>query len=894
MSERSFRRAFRLALGGRRRIEQEMDEELAFHLQARIEQLERRGLSPTEARAEAVRRFGSLHDARPRLHRSATRTARRVWMREHLEGLGHDVRHTVRALRRTPGFVAVTLLTLAIGIGADTAVVGLVSAVLLRMPPYANPQRLVMIWQQLPSVGDGPLGASPPEYVDYRDRNRAFASVGGYANLDLNLTGDGAPERIQAARVTSSLFPTLGVTPLLGRIFSAEDDRPGAAKVVVISYGLWQRRFGGDARALGRAMRLDEQPYTIVGVMPREFEFPWRGTPLSDRAELWIPMAFSPAELQARAESYDVRMIARLAPGVTLARARADVARIVAAVRREHPDVYTGNVQTRATAEPLAAEASASARPLLLTLLGAVGFVLLIACANVASLLLARAIARQRETAVRRALGASVGQVLRHAMVEAMLLASVGGAAGLALAYIMVGLVRSLGPAEIPGLAQAHLDARVLAFTVGLTLVTALLCGTAPALRATRHDAQQALRQGGRNASDGRERQHARAVLVALEAASAMLLLVAAGLLVHSFIQVLRVPPGFDPDGVVMVRTTFDRNRYASDDARRVAEHDIVERLARLPGVVAVGLTTHVPLADERRIGFAVDGRDPNEFHWAQNALVGDGYFRAMGIPLRRGRTFSAQDAPDAPAVAVINETMGRQYWPHGDPVGRAVLWGGRRLTIIGVVGDVRVSALDAPVQPTIYNSVFQVTSGATRFAVFLVRAPATTPATMLNAMRDVVWSVDRALPAFGGTTLRAVVSRSLATRRFVVLLLGAFAVTALALAVVGLHGVLSYSVTQRMPELGVRLALGARPSDLSWLVVRFGLRVAGAGIAVGALASLAAGTLIARLLFGVRPLDPMTYLVSIAALAGISLLASLAAARRAAHVDPTTALRVD
>ncbi|HEX5437991.1 MAG TPA: ABC transporter permease [Gemmatimonadaceae bacterium] len=794
MTERPFRRAFRLAPGGRRRLERELAEELAFHIEARIEQLVARGLAPDEARTEALRRFGSLPDARRQIRASAARTAHHVRAREGLGSLRRDLRHTLRSLRRSPGMVAVIVLTLAIGIGANAAVFGLVSAVLLRTPPYANPSRLVMLWQRLPEIGEGRFGASPPEYVDYRDRNRVFSELAGYINLDLDLTGEGTPERLQAARVTHTLFSTLGVKPFLGRAISAEEDRPGGAKVVVLSYGLWQRRFGGDANVLGRTLRLDEQPYTVVGVMPRGFQFPWQGTPVSDRAELWIPMAFTPAELQARAESYDVCMVARLARGVTLAQARQDISRIVREMRREHPDIYTGNLQTQATVEALVADASESARPLLLTLLGAVAFGLLIACANVANLLLTRGVARQHETAVRRALGASAGQVVRRALVEALVLAGSGAAAGLALAYGIVWIFRSLGPAQIPGLTQAHIDARVLAFTVFLALLTALFCGLAPALKSTRQDAQQALKQGGRQMGGGRERQRLRGALVVLEAASAMVLLVGAGLLIHSFIRVLLVPPGFAPHGVALVRTTFDRNRYPSDTTRRVAEHAIIERLAALPGVTAVGLTTHLPLADERRIGFRVQGGAPNEYHWAQNALVGDDYFRAMHIPLRRGRTFSAQDTPDAPATAVINETMARTYWANADPVGRVVIWGDRKLTIV----------------------------------------------------------------------------------------------------VVGLYGVLSYSVAQRTSELGVRMALGAQPSTVSWLVVRSGLRLAGLGIGIGVVAAAGAGAAIARLLFGVVPLDPVTYVVAVAALISVSVLASYAPARRAGRLDPALALRAE
>ena len=872
-----------------------MDEEVAFHLEARVEQLVRLGRTPEQARAEALERFGPIGPATQRLRASAAQRERRRAGRERARAIQRQLRHSVRSLARSPVFTLAAVLTLALGIGANAAVAGLVRAVLLRTPPYAAPSRLAMVYQRLPALGGSGdrLGASLPEFVDYRDRNRVFSAMAGFSSVDLDLTGDGPPERLAAARVTPNLFATLGVRPFVGRDFAAADGREGAASVAILSYPLWQRRFGGDPAIVGRTVRLDEQSFTVVGVMPKGFEFPWPGMPLSDKAELWTPLVFTRAALAARAESYDVRMVARLAPGVTIDRARADVSRIVNEVRQEYPAIYTGNVQTQATVDGLVSDARADARPLLLALAGAVVVVLLIACANAAHLLLARAVSRRPEMALRRALGASAGHVIGQALIEALLLAAAGGAVGTGLAIAMVAVIRRVGPDNIAGLAQAHVDGLVLAFTAVLALVTALVCGAVPALRSAESDAGETLKSGRRDVGGGHARHRLRSALVVFEAASAMMLVVSAGLLVRSLIRVLDVPPGFDPSGVVVARTTFDYHRYASDAKRRTAEKSILERLRALPGVDAVGFTTHLPMADERQIGFTVDGRDPNEYHWAANALVGDDYFRVMRIALLRGRTFGPADLPDAPWSAVINESMARQYWPNGDAVGRVIRWGGRPLTVVGVVGDVRVGGLDAPVQPTIYGSAFQLTSGATQFAVFIVRT-ASDPQGMLDAIQRTIWSVDGGLPVFGGTTLGDVVSRSVATRRFLVWLLTGFAVAALALAVVGLYGVLSYSVAQRTPELGVRVALGARPRDVSRLVVRDGLRLAGGGIVIGALAAAGAGAAIARLLFDTGPFDPMTYVVGAAVLAGASLLACWIPARRAARLDPLTALRAE
>jgi len=807
--------------------------------------------------------------------------------------IGRDVYRAARSLARSPVFAATTALTLAIGIGTNAAVFGLVNAVLLHHAPYDDPARLVMVWQALPAVGDGRLGASPPEYVDYATRNRVFSGVGGYSGLDAALTGGamGEPENVSLARTTASLFPVLGVQPAFGRLFTAADDREGSAHVAILSWGFWQRRFGGDRAVLGRVVRLDDQPYTIVGVMPRGFEFPWRGLPLSSRADLWIPMAFSTAELAARAESYDTRVVARLRPGVTMRQANADVVRIAREMRREHPDVYQGNTHTVASAELLERDATAAARPVLVTLSVCVVLVMLIACANAINLLVARAIVRQQEMAVRRAMGAGVSHIVRHALAETLVLALIAGGGGALLAWGLVAVVRNAGPDQIAGLTTATLDGRVMAFTLLVSLGAALICGIAPALRWSRQEPQLALRHTGRS-SASRERHRLQRALIVFEATSAMTLIVGAGLLVRSLIQVLTVPAGFDPSGVAIVRTSFSASRLRDPVRRHDAERAILERLRALPGIPSVALTSHVPLADERSIGFVVDGGDPNEYHFAANALVDENYFHTMRIPIVEGRGFESTDSPDSPGVTVINRTMAARYWPERDPIGRAIVWGGRRLTIVGIADDVRLTALDAPVPPTIYNPIFQTESGATRFAVFVVRFANPDAAPSWLSMRAQIHAVDPDLPVFGEMMLRDVISDSLAARRFLVELLGGFAGVALLLAVIGLYGVLSYVVASRTSEFGIRLALGAQRAGVHRMVVGSGLRLVATGVALGTITSAFGARTVGSLLYGVSAHDPIVYAVAAASLLGVSLVASYLPGRRAARLDPMSALR--
>ena len=804
---------------------------------------------------------------------------------------GRDLRYALRTARREPGFAAIAVLTLAAGIGVNTAVFSVVHTVLLRQPPYAHPERLVALHQKFPQLGDVPLGAAPAEYLDYRDRNRAFSSVAGYENQAFDLTGASEPEHVQAQGVTESLFSTLGVAPLLGRGFSPAEDREGGPKVAVLSYELWQRRFDGNPRILGGAIRLNEQPYTVVGVMPAGFEFPFTAASVGSPPALWLPIAFAARRIQDRAAEFPVHIVARLRPGITLTAAGQDVRRVADEFQREHPDIYSGNVRLQVDLEPLGAGEAARARPVLLALAGAVVFVLLIACANVANLLLSRAAARQREMAVRHALGAGARRLMAQLLSEGLLLSVAGAALGCLLAQVLIRLAADLWPSFVSGLAQARIDPPVLAFTMGISVLTGVLSSLAPALSFTRPDIGAALKQAGRTGVS-RERRRLRATLVVLEAASAVVLLIGAGLSIHSLLAVLRVPMGFSPAGLLIARTTFNRQRYPSAGRRHDVARQMAERLAALPAVSAVGLTTHIPLADERKIGFILEGADVRSVRWADNALVSGEYFQAMGIPLLEGRTFGAEDTPQAPLAAMVNQSMARRLWPHGDAVGKRIVWGGRMLTVVGVAGDVHIEALDSQVGDTIYNCVYQVESGATSSAVFIVRASTAAPASLAPAVRQAIWSIDRGVPVFDVRTMDQVVAGSLTTRRFAAALLSAFAILALALAVVGLYGVLSYAVTQRTPELGVRFALGAAPGEVLRLVLGEGLRLTAIGVAIGAVLGAAAARTMAGLLFGIRAFDPGAFAIAAAALVLVAVIASYVPARRASRVDPIVALR--
>jgi putative ABC transport system permease protein len=866
----------------RKKRERDLERELLADLDLEAAELVENGLSAEEARYAARRAFGNLT-----LIKEDTRA---MWRWTWVERFYEDLRYALRTARREPGFAAVVVLTLALGIGINTAVFSVTNTVLFRKPQLADPDRLVTLQQKFPKLGDIPLGTAPAEYLDYRDRSRAFSSIVGYEDAVFDLTGGMEPVHVQALSATHTLFSTLGVRPLRGRTFSPAEDQPGGAKVAVLSYELWQSRFGGSPQTLGSIIRLNEQPYMVIGIMPASFEFPFTAASVGEPPALWVPVAFTAKRIQDRAAEFPVHIVARLKPGVSLPQAEQDVRRVADEFQREHADIYSGNVRLQVNLDPLGARDAARVRPVLLALMGAVGFVLLIACANVTNLLLARAAKRQREMAVRNALGASAKRLVAQLLTEGLLLTAVGAALGCALAQAIIELVASLWPSFVAGLAQVRIDPTVVVFTLGISILTGLVCSLVPAMSWTRPDTGATLKLAGRQGAS-QVRQRLRGALVVLEASSAVILLIGAGLLIHSLIEVLRVPMGFSPDGVLMARTTFNRQRYPTADRRHDSERQMVERLAALPGVAAVGLTTHIPLADDRQIGFVPEG-DENSVRWADNALVSDNYFTAMGIPIVRGRTFTSQDTHQSPGSAIVNESMARRFWPNGDAIGKRIIWGGRKLTVVGIAGDVHIKALDSGVNPTIYCSVYQVESGATTSAVFVVRTRTSDPTSIASAVRQAISSVDPGVPIFDVRTMDQIVSRSLTSRRFVVALLSSFAIVALALAVIGLYGVLSYAVAQRTSELGVRFALGATPAKVLRLVLADGLRLTSIGVVIGALLGVVAARAMSRLLFGIRVFDLTTFAIAVAMLIAVALVASYVPAKRAAGVDPMVALR--
>jgi predicted permease len=810
-----------------------------------------------------------------------------------METLLQDIRYGLRMLLKSPGFTAIALLTLAIGIGANTAIFSVVNTVLLRPLPYKDPARLVMLWQ-ISSVFGSHVGASAPEYLDYRERNRVFQSIGAYASRSFNLTGGHEPQRIKAARVTASLFDVLGVSPMFGRTITQQEDQTGGPKVVILGYSLWRDTFGANPNIVGTTINLDAEPYTVIGVMPPSFNFPFDGTPFSDRAKLWVPMAFTAHEVQARAESFDFKVVARLKDGVTLEHARSDVFGIAKALVGQYPETYAGNVKMSATVESLGGNVVAKVRPVLLVLLGAVGFVLLIACANVTNLLLARAAGRRREIAIRTAIGASPGRLIRQMLTESALLSLASGLLGVTLASWLVKIFRDFGPERLPRVHEVNVDSVVLTFALVISLMTGLLFGLFPALKVSRLTLGIALKDAGGRSGEGRERHRSRNLLIVVETASALLLLVGAGLLINSFLRVLRVPPGINPDGVLIARTAFDKTRYPNPEQRKLTQQQLISRLGTMPGVQSVGLFSELPFSDERQIGFRVEGADPNQYHQADNDIVSNDYFRAMGISLLKGRTFTDQDRKDTPAIAVINQAMARQFWPDEDPIGKRVLWGGRpAFTIVGIVNNVKLYGLDIEAGPAIYFSVFQVESGISFQTVFAIRSSGD-PAALIPAVRNQIWSLDKQLPIYDVSTMKDVVAESLAQRRFTLWLLSSFAGIALLLAAIGLYGVISYSVTQRTQEMGVRMALGASPGDLMRLVVGSGTRLAAIGIGAGILAALILTRFMSSMLFGVHPADPLTFAAVSLLLLFVILVASYVPARRATKIDPMVALRYE
>ncbi len=805
-----------------------------------------------------------------------------------MDTLLQDLRFALRMLVKNPGFTAVAAITLALGIGANTAIFSVVSAVLLRPLPYRDPSRLILVNESSKQVPD--MSVSYPNLLDWRERNHAFERMAALQPAQFTLTGLERPERLGGSNVTADFFATLGTSPRLGRDFLPQDDRPGADPAAIVSDRLWRTRFGGDPALVGRPLTLDGRSVVVVGVLPAGFRVYY---PESD---LFLPLGLNADRMQERDNHPGIYVIGRLRAGATLEAARADMDSIARGLERQYPKTNTGN---RVAMKPLEDEVVGNLRPALLVLTAAVSFVLLIACANVANLLLARASTRAKEIAIRRALGASRTRVLWQVLTECTLLSLLGGGLGLLLASWLTDLLLSLVPATLPRLDEVRLDGAVLGFSLALSLLTGLVFGIAPAWQASRSDVFEPLKEATRGSSAGRRQHRFRNVLVVGEIALALVLLAGAGLMARSFLRLSRVEPGFRPDHLLSARLVLPRVKYPESVAIIAFADRLLPAVAALPGVVSVGLVNPLPLTGEGwQTDYWVEGRPaptrgevPNsDYH-----VVGGDYFKAMGIPLIRGRLFDDSDREDTAPVTLVNETMARRSWPNGDAVGKRMRTGspddpGPWLTVVGVVGDVKQYGLDQEQKTQFYRPQRQRPQ---RPMSLVVRA-AGDPSGLATALRQAVLSVDSDQPIYDVRTMAGLLSDASAPRRLSLLLLGAFAATALLLAGVGIYGVLAYSVTQRTHEIGIRMALGARRGDVLLMVLRQGLRLVLAGATLGVAAAVGLTRLMSSLLFGVSPTDPETLGLVSLVLVAVALLACLVPARRASGVDPMIALRCE
>jgi predicted permease len=858
-------------LARRRRLERDLDEEMRLHLELREAEARERGLSPEEARLAARRRFGSTALAKDE--------SRDAWALRWLDDLARDLRLAWRGMLRTPGFTALAVLAMALGIAANTAVLSVVDGVLLRPLPYADPDRLVVL------LHGGTHPVSPANYRDWQAAARSFDGMGAAEAWAPNLAGERRAEQLPALRVSEEIWRLLGVAPLLGRTPAGE------AQEIVLGHGLWQRRFGGDPEVLGSAVRLDGDVYTVVGVMPPGFRFaPFWAT----GSELWAPLPLAARATQRGGSS--LRIFARLAPGVALAGARAEVAAITARLEREHPR-SNRDVQV----VPLLEKVVGETRPALLLLLAAVGFVLLIACTNVAHLLLARAAARQRELTVRAALGAGRSRLVRQLLAESLLLALLGGAAGIALGAAAVDLLGARLPAELPlGGKTVALDGFVLAVMTAVTVAAGVGFGLAPALRATRVDLGAVLHGGARGSSDGAAGGRARDLLLGSQLALAVLLLAGAGLTLRSVGALAAIDPGFDPRQVLSLVVSLSGSETAAPGKRAAFYEQLAARVAALPGVVSSSAVNHIPLGgDLWGLPTRPAGDTTSEPRFAAYRVVMPGYFGTLRIPIVRGRPIDDRDRPGTLPVAVVNERLAAELWPGHDPLGERVLLGDETLTVVGVVGDVRQLRWAEAPGPELYRALVQDrqylegAGGHFKYLTYVVRS-GLAPDALLPAIRAAVADLDGAVAVADVKTLDEVVSTATARPRFFMWLLGAFAAAALVLAAAGIYGTTSHAVTRRVKEIGIRAALGAPRRALLRLLLGRTLVVALLGAACGVAGALALARLLRGLLYGVSAADPLVFAAVPLLLVGVALFAGWVPARRALRADPMRALRAD
>lgn len=800
-----------------------------------------------------------------------------------METLWQDLRYAARMFAKSPGFTGVAVLTLALGIGANSSIFSLINAVLLRPLPFKEPDRLVMVWERRQSSGDSNIPVSGQEFAAWREQSSSLEDVAILQGLALNLTGAGDPAKIPALSVSPEFFPALGLQPVLGRTFLPGEDQAGDKRIVVLNAGLWKRRFGSDPDIIGKAVTLSDQSYTVVGVMSWAGVIPWNPDP-----DVWLPIDSSDAA--QRAAGHSCQVLARLKSGVTLEVAQKDLAHISEQLEQQDPN---NNLGHRVKVSPLEEGVVGSVRPALLVLFGAVGFVLLIACANVANLSLTRASARQKEIAIRTALGAPRRRLVRQLLTESCLLAVMGGGVGLLLALWITDLLPRIDAVDIPRLNQISIDGRVMGMTIGFSLLTGIITGMAPALRRSKPNLSQLLNDGMRT-SAGPSRRRFGNLLVVLEVALALVLLVGGGLMLKSFARLVSVDPGFDPHNVLRVDLSLPGPRYPNAPQQRAFYEQLIERIKVLPGVEAVGATSQTPLKPgDNWAPFLIEGRpapSPDQTTYAAVRSVSADYFRVMNIPLRQGRAFTEFDIPQATPNVIINETMAHLFWLTEDPLGTRIrIAASPWLTVVGVVGDVRHGGLNSRPHPEMFLSHLQAPQAS---LAVMVRTSGDS-LKLAAPVREQVGQLDKDLP-MTITTMDRIFSDSVGGQRFNALLLTIFGVLALVLAVVGVFGVVNYSVAQRTREIGVRIALGAQGRDIFRLVVGQGMVMTLLGIGIGLAGAFALTGLLSGLLFRVSPTDPVTFLVVSLLLSCVALLASYIPARRAMSVDPMVALRYE